>query len=456
MDVRLLSRVPVERSLRSVASAAARLLSQELDLSEFDGLLVVCEGLGDLVALRQRRIPVFCLCLTPLRIAFDPVYRKRYLASRSVLHRLVVRAGTVLYRGVDRIAWRRYRRIFAISEEVKTRILAGRLAPAEKMRTLHPGVELSAYTPSPPAERTFFVPGRIMWTKNLELAIQAFQLFRMTAPEPSTWKLVIAGIVDRKSGPYLDRLRSLASGDPSVEFRVHPSDTQMRALYAACFATLFTAFNEDWGLVLIEAMASGKPAVAVNRGGPKEIVRHEHDGLLSEPDPEEFAAAMGRLAERAGALRAPLLECSFERGPLRVGPVRRRARRRARARARNRRRRGTPGRPLEPLDSLRHRGRGNACGRADPGADGRPRGGLPAARKVCFVPPKGIHGGRARDLPGPPGVRLRLAGDVRRPGGRDDPEEPVHPAARQPGAGRLSRSRGAESRPRTSTPRSRC
>jgi glycosyltransferase involved in cell wall biosynthesis len=300
MDIRVLSRVPVERSLRSVATAATRLLSQELDLSEFDGLLVVCEGLGDLVALRQRRIPVFCLCLTPLRIAFDPVYRKNYLSSRNALHRLVVRAGTVLYRGVDRIAWRRYRRIFAISEEVKTRILAGRLAPAERMRTLHPGVELSAFTPSPPTERVFFVPGRIMWTKNLELAIQAFQLFKETAPEPSTWKLVIAGIVDRKSKPYLDRLRSLASGDPSVEFRVHPSDEEMRALYAACFATLFTAFNEDWGLVLIEAMASGKPAVAVNRGGPKEIVRHEHDGLLSDPEPSAFAAAMGRLAGEQG------------------------------------------------------------------------------------------------------------------------------------------------------------
>jgi glycosyltransferase involved in cell wall biosynthesis len=85
-----------------------------------------------------------------------------------------------------------------------------------------------------------------------------------------------------------------------VEFRVHPSDEEMRALYAACFATLFTAFNEDWGLVLIEAMASGKPAVAVNRGGPKEIVRHEHDGLLSEPDPAAFAAAMGRLAGERG------------------------------------------------------------------------------------------------------------------------------------------------------------
>jgi len=320
MDVRLLSRVPVERSLRSVASAATRLLSQELDLSEFDGLLVVCEGLGDLVALRQRRIPVFCLCLTPLRIAFDPVYRANYLASRNALHRVVVRAGTFLYRGVDRIAWRRYRRVFAISEEVRTRILAGRLAPPERMRTLHPGVELSAFTPSPPAERVFFVPGRIMWTKNLELAIQAFQLFKETAPEPSTWKLVIAGIVDRKSRPYLERLRSLAGGDPSVEFRIHPSDEEMRALYAACFATLFTAFNEDWGLVIIEAMASGKPAVAVNRGGPKEIVRHGHDGLLSEADPVAFASAMARLAGENGlherlAMNAPSSAARFGWAP---------------------------------------------------------------------------------------------------------------------------------------------
>jgi glycosyltransferase involved in cell wall biosynthesis len=146
----------------------------------------------------------------------------------------------------------------------------------------------------------FFVPGRIMWTKNLELAIEAFRLFRAAKPDAEVWRLRLAGIVDRKSLSYLAKLRALIAGDPDIELQLHPSDEQMRAGYRACFATLFTAFNEDWGLVIIEAMASGKPTIAVNRGGPREIVRHERDGLLAEPSPVAFADAMCRLAFERG------------------------------------------------------------------------------------------------------------------------------------------------------------
>lgn len=303
VDVRVLSRVPVKRTVGAVAQAAARLLRQRIDFSEFDALLVVCEGLGDLVALRHPGVPAYCLCLTPLRVVFDPVYQAEYLAQRGPLTRTVVRAGGGLFRLVDRAAWRRYRRVAVISEEVRRRVLAGRLTSPDRLTVLHPGVDLTQHRPDDRApERTFFVPGRIMWTKNLELAIRAFQQFRTTVPEPETWRLRIAGIVDRKSEPYLDRLRALAGGDPAVEFLVHPSDERMRDEYARCFATLFTAFNEDWGLVVIEALAAGKPVVATDRGGPREIVRHGVDGLLADPTPEAFAGEMARLANDA-ALR---------------------------------------------------------------------------------------------------------------------------------------------------------
>jgi len=302
VDVRVLDRVSVKRSPFQVLGAALRILGRRLDLAGFDALLVVCEGLGDLVTLRRPAVPAFNLCLTPLRIVFDPHYRATYLAERRPLERLSIRAGSVLFAAVDRIAWRRYRRVFPISAEVERRIVAGRLAPAEKLRVLHPGVDLDAFEPAPVAEHdhTFFVPGRIMWTKNLELAIDAFRRFRERAPEPTRWRLCIAGIVDRKSEPYLARLRERAAGDPAIEFLVHPSDAEMRARYRRCFATLFTAFNEDWGLVVIEAMATAKPCVAADRGGPREIVKHEVDGLLAEPSPDAFAAAMLRLAAEPG------------------------------------------------------------------------------------------------------------------------------------------------------------
>lgn len=296
MDVRQLGEVPVERSLGGVLTAFGRLLRQRVDLSEFDALLVVCEGLGDLVALRSVGASAYCLCLTPLRIAFDPHYRARWFATHGLLERAIVAAGLPVFRALDRVAWRRYRRVFAISEEIRGRILTGRLCEPERLSVLHPGVELDRFTPGETTEKTFFVPGRIMWTKNLELAIEAFRRFRELVPDGPAWKLRIAGIVDRKSEPYLARLREQAAGDPAIEFAIHPSDAEMLASYRRSFATLFTAFNEDWGLVIIEAMACGKPVVAVDRGGPREIVRDGQDSLLAPPNPESFARAMARLA----------------------------------------------------------------------------------------------------------------------------------------------------------------
>lgn len=300
LDVRVLERVPVKRSLGAVAQAAWRILTQRLDLTGFDAVFVVCEGLGDLVVLRRPPVPALCLCLTPLRVVFDPVYRRTYLSGRGALHRAAVWLGGAAFRVLDRRAWRHYDRVFAISREVQRRIEAGRLAEPSRVQLLHPGVDLSWFRPSPARSRTFFVPGRIMWTKNLELAIQAFQRFREVTREPETWRLCIAGIVDSKSEAYLTRLRELAGDDPAIELRVRPTDEEMRQQYADCYATLFTALNEDWGLVMIEALASGKPVVAVNRGGPLEIVRDEVDGLLTPPVVERFAEAMRRLADEPG------------------------------------------------------------------------------------------------------------------------------------------------------------
>jgi glycosyltransferase involved in cell wall biosynthesis len=299
-----LREVAVRRSMGAVTAAAWRIASQQLPITGYDALVVMCEGVGDLVLFRSAIRPSYCICLTPLRAAFDPEYRRRAEEQRGPFARVVLRAGLSAFRLADRRAWRSYTRIFCISEEVKRRALKGRLAPASALEVLHPGIGIRGLAPSDVFHPFFLVPGRLMWTKNVELAIAAFEEFRTRSAEGREFRLVIAGAVDRKSEPYLAALRARAAGLHGVEFRIAPSDAELRELYRTCYAVLFPSFNEDWGIVPIEGMSFGKPVVATDRGGPREIVRPEVEGFLEEPEPMAFAGRMVDLAHSPSLARA--------------------------------------------------------------------------------------------------------------------------------------------------------
>jgi glycosyltransferase involved in cell wall biosynthesis len=90
-------------------------------------------------------------------------------------------------------------------------------------------------------------------------------------------------------------------------------------LLATCDVLIHPATREPLGRVILEAMAAGKPVVAVNAGGPAEIIRHEQDGLLTASDaPDELAAAALRLirdpalAERLGAAARQRVRADFD------------------------------------------------------------------------------------------------------------------------------------------------
>ncbi len=312
-EVVVLPRVSVERSVKAVARAGWRLVFQRLPLESYDALVVFCEGLSDLTVFRNARRPVLCICLTPLRIAFDAEYRRRYLHERRAAQKLLIVLGSAFFRWIDRRAWRRYAHVFCISDEVKQRAVRGALLPPDRIELVHPAPGISPTTDSRSFGDFFLLPGRIMWTKNIELGIQAFQHFK-AGTKGRRFRLVVAGIVDAKSRPYLAHLRRVAGSDPDVEFHVAPSDDQLRVLYETCYAVLFTAFNEDWGIVPVEAMGFGKPVIAVKRGGPCETVQHGVHGFLEEPTATAFAGRMARLADDpvltaamgdAGRARAP-------------------------------------------------------------------------------------------------------------------------------------------------------
>src|SRR5206468_3645546 len=116
--------------------------------------------------------------------------------------------------------------------------------------------------------------------------------------------LVLAG-----GGPEEARLRARL-GDRATFLGWLDGD-ELAAAYASADMFLFASRTDTFGQVLLEAMASGVPVIAVDEGGPRSIVRHGLTGLLRAPDADDLARAVNALADDP-ARRERLAEGALE------------------------------------------------------------------------------------------------------------------------------------------------
>lgn len=143
--------------------------------------------------------------------------------------------------------------------------------------------------------------------KNLPLAVQAFRRLKDMLPADQ-WdraQLVMAGGYDnrvRENVEHFSELVELADREQigaKVLFVKSPSDKYKVWLLRRCQALVYTPTDEHFGIVPIEGMYSGKPVIAVNRGGPTETVVHDSTGWLCDSDTETFANVMRKLFDDA-------------------------------------------------------------------------------------------------------------------------------------------------------------
>ncbi len=294
VDVRVLNPTTVKRTMAGTLKSALQIAKQEIPDEGFDAVAVWCDGLGDLIAFKNHNLPLFNICSTPLRAAFDPIYEQESVAGKSLGYKIIYQVFKYAFRIVDRLAWRYFDGVMTTSQEVKNRIIGGGLCTdPQKMVMAYPGIDYQENISDCVYQPFVLLSGRIMWTKNVQQAIQAF----VVANLPKPWKLVIAGFLDEKSKPYLETLKAMVPKDVDVEFVISPDDDSLRALYQQAAFCVFPPLNEDWGIVPLEAMNYGKPVIANASGGPLESVIDGKTGyLLQAEDMQGWTEAIRRLA----------------------------------------------------------------------------------------------------------------------------------------------------------------
>ena len=203
---------------------------------------------------------------------------------------------------------------------------------------LHPGVT----APSRPIGRTegqrykspavadeaivILAMGGFDTSKNLPLALHAFDAARgRVAPDVfARMRLVFAGRMDgrpdaRQVREGLEQEATARQLHQQVIFIESPTVAEQAAWLDRALVVVYTPTAEHFGIVTLEAMAAGRPVIAVNHGGPLETVVVGRTGLLCEPTPDAFAAAIARfvnepdLAPRMGAEGCAHVEERFSR-----------------------------------------------------------------------------------------------------------------------------------------------
>jgi glycosyltransferase involved in cell wall biosynthesis len=220
-----------------------------------------------------------CYCHTPMRYIWNMYHDYRNSAGR--LTRWMMPALAHYLRMWDVTSAARVDSFVANSTTVARRIHRYYGADAT---VIHPPVDTSAFSIAAPSELGdyYLMAGELVSYKRPDLAVRAFNDMKA--------KLVVIG-----GGEMLDELRRIAG--PTVTVMGSQPFDVLKQHYARCRALIFPG-EEDFGMVPVEAMASGRPVVAFGRGGATETVADGISGVFfAEQSVEAISAAVKRLAE---------------------------------------------------------------------------------------------------------------------------------------------------------------
>jgi glycosyltransferase involved in cell wall biosynthesis len=274
-----------------------------LDLDGYDVVISSSHCVAKGVRLRDGCVHL-CYCHTPMRYVwdrYDDYFGPERLPKAA---RLLTRPMAAGLRAWDVATAPRVHAFAANS-----RFVAGRIARyyGRAATVVPPPVDTHFFTPGGTQHGAYdLIVSALVPYKRLELALEAYR--------GSGRALRIVG-----QGPDGERLRRIAP--PEATFLGAVDDHTLRDLYRNCRAAILPSV-EDFGIVPVEAMACGRPAVVfAEGGGPESVADGETGVVFREPTPAALRAAVDSLQvlrfntdalrSRALAFRLELFEARF-------------------------------------------------------------------------------------------------------------------------------------------------
>lgn len=220
-----------------------------------------------------------CYCHSPMRYIWDQYGLYRSTAGRVA--RIAMSLFAPPLRVWDVTTAARVDRFVANSSHVARRIERYYRREAD---VIHPPVSVERFAPRDDLADYFLCAGQIVGYKRVDLAVQAFTELNLP--------LVVIG-----SGAS-EKMKKAAG--PTVKFLGKQPDAVLDEHFARCRALIFPG-EEDFGIVPVEIMASGRPVIAYGRGGAVETVAPGLSGILfGEQTVESLKAAVMEFQTREG------------------------------------------------------------------------------------------------------------------------------------------------------------
>lgn len=262
-----LQKIPFVKSNHRAFLFLMPIAAEQLDLSEYDVVLSDSSSYAKGIITKPSTLHI-CYCHTPLRYAWDDSHKYiRESGYPYIIKKLIPLAINYL-RIWDREAAFRVDKFIVNSKFVKRRVKKYYNAESD---IIYPPVETDLFEVGNGPDDYFLMVGRFLPYKKFDIAIKAFNKLG--------WPLKIIG-----DGP--ERRKLLRMANRNIEFLGISSNETLRKCYSNCRALIFPQ-EEDFGIVALEAMASGRPVVAYRGGGALETVKEGITGSFFDEQSSE-------------------------------------------------------------------------------------------------------------------------------------------------------------------------